>query len=582
MNNTIALNIKSLWLKLSPRRRTQFYGLIFLMVMSAVAEILSLGSVIPFLSILADSDQFLQTEYGMLIFSKLGNPEPQKLIFIFTLLFICFAILSGVIRLVLLWISTKVSYGAASDIAVKIYENTLYQPYSFHLKMNSSQIISAISEKVNEIAFGVLQSIPTITSSILIFFAIIGTLLCVDPSSTVFIVILFAIIYILINFSFKKRLIIHSEKISIERSTIIRKLQEGLASIRDVILDGSQPIYCENYLKSEIPLRRAQGENLFISMCPRYIVEGIAIVIIAISSYLLSSRNGGLTSSLPLIGVLVLGIQRMLPVFQQIYSSWVSIQSCQASLKVILNLLEEPSKSNFDLIDWQPLKFESYVELRKVDFSYSASKPFLLNQLNFRINKGEHIAIVGPSGSGKSTFIDILIGLLKPVNGSIFVDGKKIEASTLRLWQKKISHVPQALFITDDTIAANIAFGIPPESIDMNRVAQVASLAKIDDFINSTNLGYATILGERGVSISGGQRQRIGIARALYKHAEILIFDEATSALDQSTEEDIMASLRNLDKELTIIIVTHRLSALKYCDRAIKISNGKIEKYSLE
>ncbi len=581
MNNVITINIKLLWLNLSLRRRAQFYTLVILMLISAVAEILSLGSVVPFLSILIDSNKFFNSEYGELILSILDQPDPQNLIFIAAVFFVFFAILSSVIRLILLWMSTKISYGAASDIAKKIYENILYQPYSVHLNTNSSHIISAIAEKVNEIAFGVLQSIPVMVSSIIILLGIISTLLLIDPITTSLVVISFSVIYISINFFFKEVLATQSEKISIEKTIIIRKLQEGLASIRDVILDSSQPIYCENYLKSEIPLREAQGKNFFISICPRYIVEGISMVIIAVTVYLLSARDGGLSSALPLIGILVLGMQRMLPLFQQIYSSWVSVQSCQASLGVILNLLEKPENANSHLIDWQPLSFTTFFELRNVDFSYSASKPYLFNELNFRIEKGERIGVVGPSGSGKSTFIDILMGLLTPTNGSLIVDGEEIKDAALRSWQKKISHVPQALFIIDDTIAANIAFGVPLESIDMSRVRWAANIAQIDDFINSTELGYSTILGERGKSVSGGQRQRIGIARALYKKAEVIIFDEATSALDQHTEEHVMSSIGNLGRELTIIIVTHRLSSLQHCNRTIKISNKGVESYSI-
>lgn len=580
-NNSIRKNVKSLWLKLGHRRRMQFYTLIIIMVISAFTEILSLGSVIPFLSVMVDSDKFLRSEYGQLIFSFFGHPSPQRLTLILASVFGFFAVLSSAIRLILLWINAKVSYGAASDIATKIFETTLYQPYNVHMKTNSSLIISAISEKVNEIAFGVLQSIPQMVSAVLILLAIIFTLLIIDPIPTLSVVASFLFIYISINLLFKRRLTIHSEKISSEKSIIIKKIQEGLASIRDVILAGSQQIYCANYLKSEIPLRKAQGENLFISMCPRYIVEGISMVIIAVSAYLLSNRDGGLDTALPLIGVLVLGMQRMLPVFQQIYSSLVSVQSSQASLVVILKLLERPVTINSNAIELRPVKFESSIELRDVDFSYNASKPYIFNKLSFRIKKGDRVGVVGHSGSGKSTFVDLLMGLLTPSNGTLFIDGKEIKEGSLRAWQAKISHVPQDLFVIDDTIAANIAFGVSAKSIDMERVRWAANMARIDAFINSTELGYLTVLGERGVSISGGQRQRIGIARALYKRAEVIILDEATSALDESTEGDVMASILGLTEELTIIMVTHRLSSLRYCNLAIKVTNNGIEEYPI-
>jgi ATP-binding cassette subfamily B protein len=545
------------------------------MCIASLAEIISIGSVLPFLGVLTSPDRVFYYPAAQPIIKVLNINSPNQLLLPLTLIFAFIALLTGAVRLLLLWASTRLSFAAGADLSIKIYHNTLHQPYAVHVARNSNEIISGISDKANSTT-EIMTEFLSFLSSILILIIILITLISIDPVIALIIFSGFGIIYGYIIWITRERLFINGRLIAQESTNVIKSLQEGLGGIRDVLIDGSQASYCDIYQRADLRLRRAQGNNWFISRCPRYAVEALGLSLIAGAAYLLAERPDGIVKAIPVLGMLALGAQRLLPVLQQAYYAITFIRGNQASLQEALDLLDQPLPDYINQAVAQKLDFKFCLELKNISFRYDHSNPWVLRNINLKINKGNRIGFIGTTGSGKSTLLDIRMGLLQPTEGYLAIDNQKIFNNNYRNWQKNIAHVPQAIFLADTTIQENIALGVPKKYIDLDRVKLVAKTAQIDKLIESWPHQYNTIVGERGVRLSGGQRQRIGIARALYKNASVIIFDEATSALDHETESEVMNSIDQLSANLTILIIAHRLTTLQNCSEIIEIDNGKI------
>jgi ABC-type multidrug transport system fused ATPase/permease subunit len=299
-------------------------------------------------------------------------------------------------------------------------------------------------------------------------------------------------------------------------------------------------------------------------------------VLIAALAYALSRQVGGLATALPVLGALALGAQRLLPALQQIYGAWASIAGSYASLADAIELLDQPLPAELLQPAPAPLLFQKNIQFRGVRFRYANEGPWVLDGSNLVIAKGARVGFVGSTGSGKSTTLDLLMGLLMPTEGEILVDGQPISGNRVSAWQRSIAHVPQSIYLADSTLAENIAFSVPPDTIDLDRVQQAARQAQVADFIESIPEGYQAYVGERGIRLSGGQRQRIGIARALYKQASVLVFDEATSALDNATEQSVMDAIEGLNRDLTILLIAHRLTTVRRCDTIVELEHGRV------
>ena len=368
------------------------------------------------------------------------------------------------------------------------------------------------------------------------------------------------------------------KRISVERNKIMKSLQEGLGGIRDVLLSGSQKIYVNIFKKSEIPFRRATARITIVSMSPRYAIESLGMILIAIMAYTLADRAEGISSAIPILGAFALGAQRLLPVLQQAYGGWQTIRGGQAQFKDAIELLEQPLPSYLLDEDIKSVDFEHHIKLKNIKFKYLNNNKYVIDDISLTIDKGSRVGFIGSTGCGKSTLLDIIMGLIEPTEGKFLIDNNEVDFQNNRGWQKHIAHVPQAIFLSDSSIAENIAFGIPKNEIDYHRLELSAKQAQLTDLIESWEDKYDSYVGERGVRISGGQRQRIGIARALYQNADVIIFDEATSALDNETEKAIIESITELSKNLTIIMVAHRLTTLEGCSTIYQLKDGKIQR----
>lgn len=567
----ILKNVYALWNLASPRRRLQFFILLILIVAAVFAELFSIGAVIPFLGVIADPGRLFIMPSMQPVINMLSITREDQLLFPLTLIF-CIAVLSAAgLRLLLLWATTRLSFAFGADISIDIYRNTLYQPYAVHCARNSSEIISGISTKSSTVIYGIALPVLTFISSIILVVAIASFLVLVNPIIALVTFTGFGLIYGVIIYFTRKKVSRDSELISVESTRVIKALQEGLGGIRDVLIDGSQNVYCDTYRASDLPLRRAQGNNLFVAQSPRFLMEGLGMLLIAIVAYSSAKSSGSFSDAIPLLGGLALGAQRALPVLQAAYNAWATINGAAYSLKDILVLLRQPIPLGALDGNKEPLIFEEQLQVKDLGFRYSPDVPYVFQNLNIVIPKGSRVGFKGTTGSGKSTLLDILMGLLSPDEGFIQVDNTPITSSNLRAWQACIAHVPQEIFLADCSIEENIAFGTPKHLIDTSRVVDCAKRAQIWDVIDSLPLRLNANVGEQGVLLSGGQRQRIGIARALYKNASTIIFDEATSALDNETEIKVMDAIHDLGKDITVLIIAHRLSTLKNCSLVIDL-----------
>ena len=570
--------LSRLWYHLNPKRRRQFSFLLILMTLSSVAEFFSIASLLPFLAILTSPINVFTHPTAQTFIQILGLTKPEQLILPLTFIFSFFVLISSAIRLLTIWANTRLSFSTGADLGINIYRRTLYQPYAVHVARNSSEIISSISSKVNIIAYSIIGPLLIIINSIIMIIGIFFVLLSVNFIVTLIAFSGFGLIYAIIIKFTRKRLLIGSQQIANESTQVIKLLQEGLGGIRDVLIDGSQSTYCQIYTNAEQSLRRAQGNNDFISTSPRFVVEALGTLLIAGLAYMLTQQSQGVAKAIPVLGVLVLGAQRLLPLLQQAYGAWSCIQGGRASLQDVLELLDQPLPDYANQSAKKTLPFKKQINLNQISFRYSSKMPWVLTKLDLTIAKGSQIGFIGTTGSGKSTLLDIIMGLLHPTEGSIKVDGQLITIANHQSWQAHIAHVPQTIFLADSTIEENIAFSVPKDKIDHNRVRLAACRAQIADTIEAWPLQYKTFVGERGIQLSGGQRQRIGIARAFYKQADVIIFDEATSALDNETELAVTQAIADLSYDLTILIIAHRMSTLKNCNQIVELNNGRISR----
>ncbi len=566
--------LRELWAHVTPRRRRQFVLLLAAMLVGAVAEIVSLGAVLPFLGVLVAPERVFQQPMIARMAAAAGITTAAQLMLPLTILFAVMSLVAGAIRLLVLWASTRFSFALGVDLSIDMYRRSLYQPYRVHVARNSSEVISGIANKTSTVVVGVILPLLFGVSAVVVLVAIVLTSLAIDSTVAAVSALGFGLTYGAVTLLSRQRLAHNGDRIALAQTQLFKSLHEGLGGIRDILLDGTQAVYCDIYHRADRSLRIAQGSNTFISASPRYAMEGLGMTLLAFLAYFTLVRVGDVSVALPVLGALALGAQRLIPTFQQAYASWSTIQGSRASLRDTLALLDQPLPPDAALPAPPPLEFERAIRFDHVRFQYDADGPWVIEDLNLEIPKGARIGIVGTTGSGKSTAADLLMGLLEPTAGAILVDGQPISGDIRRAWQRTIAHVPQAVFLSDASLAENIAFGVPRELIEMERVRDAARRAQIADFIEQSRDGYNATVGERGVRLSGGQRQRIGIARALYKRASVLIFDEATSALDNATEQAVIDAIEALGDDLTIVVIAHRLTTIRNCDRIVELEHG--------
>ena len=579
--SSVSMLARRLLSHLSRRRRSQLLVLTVVMIGASLAEVISIGMVIPFIGVLIDPEKLFAYSALQPFIRWCDIKSADQLVIPLAFIFSFGAVLAATTKIITNYIQLKISYGIGIDLSYDIFKLTLRQKYLTHTKTNSSELISVVYEKVSYVIVGFLMPMLTTISSLFMLLAVLMMLVVLAPLVTITALLFFVILYAYIFKINKKTIFRASEKINNEKGKVIQILQESLGNIRDIILDGTQEEYSKIYRQAVTSLRNAEASVGVRGALPRYAVEAISMVLIAVVAIIFISNSSDRITVIPTLGAMALAAQRLLPLFNQCYANFTYIYGARATVQETLRLLKQPRTILPVNQTQHPLAFKHEICFTNVSFQYDSLVPDILTHIYLTIPKGTRFGLIGRTGSGKSTVLDILMGLLPPTRGVFEVDGQPINEENVSAWQRRIAHVPQNVFLADTSILENIALGVSRDRIDTVRVHRAAEMAQLTETLNSLPDGHETIVGERGARLSGGQRQRIGIARALYKGVDVLILDEATSALDLETERAVMDGVNRLPADLTVIIVAHRLSTLSGCSEIMEIKEGKLQRVEL-
>lgn len=572
-------NIKNFWNIIDFHRKKEFSLLVALMILASISEVLSISALIPFISlVLIDSDPSVG---GLnIIFNKIISIDQiENSKFYATIIFVFLAIFSGIIRTTLTIKQNKFCFGVGADLSSKIYRSSLLMDYEDRTNKNTNEELSGILTKVDILIGQYILPIVTIFSYSIISISIILALLFIDPILTSLVFFGLFGLYLSIYSYTRNKLNVISKILDTKSVGLVKIINEGHGSLRDIIIGGYQNVFIDSFQKENNIFRSAQAKVQIYGNVPKYLVETSALVLIAITTYLISNTNGEMENIFATMAAIVLGIQKLFPMAQNIYNGSTYVKGSSEVMRTTLDLIcNAPNSLEIEeVLDdaKQTLTFKSSIEFKNVFFKYKFSNDYVLKNVNVKIKKGQKVAIVGSSGSGKSTFMDLLMGLLTPSSGKILVDGIELTPKNMSAWRSQIAHVPQEVYLIDGSVSENITFCVPSQKLSQAKVDIVAKQASIYDSIQSMKDGYSSQVGELGGKLSGGQRQRIGIARALYLERPIVFMDEATSALDAKTEKNIINAIGS-QKTLTQFFITHRLSNLKYFEKTITINNGEV------
>ncbi len=570
-------SLKSLWNNFSSKRKLQLASITLATFITAILDLISIGSIMPFISVIMDSEGTFNNSSLNPYFIYFGYLSGDEIILPLTYFFILINIFAAIVKIIIFWFQNKISVLCGNDLSRIAYTKTIYQSFETHIKRNSGDVISSIVNNVNITVFGVLYMVLLFISSIIFSLAILGGILIIDPIISLIAFATLCIFYIPISIFLKGRLERNSKIVDLGQKKIVRFIQEALGGIRNLILDKSHSFFINKYNEIDFNLRDAVAENKFLGSVPRYVIEALIVILMALLGLYYAYQPNGIIEGLPILGFIALASQKLIPNMQQVYRCYATIAGSKENLDDTLKILNQELVTNDDdLVSQKKINDFSVVSLKNISFRYSNETPLIFDNINLRILKGEKIGIVGVTGGGKSTLVDLILGLLRPEAGKIFIDENKIE-DVKSSWQKMISHVPQDVYYSDDSFAKNIAFGSDIKNIDESKLIKASKSAQILDYIMKQDNKFDHTLGESGVQLSGGQKQRLGIARALYKDSNLIIFDEATSALDENTEKDVINSIKSIDSEKTVLIIAHKVSTIKHADRIISVGNRAIK-----
>ena len=572
--------IQQLFSLLTSNQVRQFYILQLLVVVMAFTELVGIASIVPFMALVGDIGMLQESNILATIYNYTEIKDPYDFVFLSGISVLFFLTFSSILSMFTTWKLLMYSSNVGAEISTRLYKYYIKQPWLFHASGSSAQLTKQVSVEAMRVTDGVVNPLMVLNARIVLAFFLSLSIFLYNPVVALTGVGVFLFAYLVLYKVIQKKLQSNGQVLSEVSTTRFRLLNEGLGGIKDVLLLGRNQDFMNRFESSSKKFAYARGNTQVLSQVPKYFMELIAFgTMIALVLYLLTSHKDNLGMILPILSVYALTGFKLLPTFQQIYSSIATIKGNMISFENIKDDLIESKRQNTSevgILEKEQLYVKKNIVLEDVTFTYpNKEKPVLCN-LSLTIKTNSIVGIVGLSGSGKSTLIDIVLGLISPQSGRLKVDDIKVSKENLRAWQNSIGFVPQSIFLSEGTIAENVAFGISKSNIDTMIVKQALKLAHLEELVSNMPKGIDTKVGERGVQLSGGQRQRIGIARALYNDPSLLVFDEATSALDGTTEKMIMDAIHDFSGMKTIIMIAHRLKTVQKCDVIYFINHGKI------
>jgi ABC-type multidrug transport system fused ATPase/permease subunit len=571
--------IEQLFILLTKDQRKRFYALQIMVILMSFTEIIAVASIIPFMALVGDMNLLQQDTYISKIYRASGLISESQFVLILGVIILIILFISTVISMFTTWRLSIFATKIGTEIADRLYSYYLNREWLFHTSGSSAQLTKKISYETTRITNGVLVPLLQMNARISLALFMSLTIFIYDPKVALVGLAIFALAYFILYKLVRSRLQINGRAISQGNEERFRLMNEGFGGIKDVLLLGKAYEFIKRFKQTGGVLAYSQGTNAALAQVPRYFMELVAFgSMITLIIYLVAVHDNNLGMILPILSVYALAGFKLLPAFQQIYASTATIKGNIAAFESIHHDLTNSSqrKPLKKRIAQEHLFPKKQISFKHINFSYPGKSELFFKKLDILIPANSIIGLVGKSGSGKSTLIDILLGLIKPQEGELKVDDIVIDDNNLRSWQNTIGFVPQSIFLSEGTIAENVAFGIPREEINIAQVKQALELAHLSELVKNLEQDIHTKVGERGVQLSGGQRQRIGIARALYHEAKVLIFDEATSSLDGITEKMIMDAIHNFKGEKTIIMIAHRLKTIQECDQILLMDKGGI------
>lgn len=562
---------------LSGRERKIFYISWLFMLASGIVQVFGIVSIMPFMSVVSNQEIIHKNEYLSWVYNFFNFTSDKNFIIFLGVAVVVITLFANIIIALTRWIETKLLTYIGTRLQKNLLEHYLYKPYTFFLQRNSSNLAKTLLGETNQAINGVLLAGIEMVNMGFVSLMVVILLVVIDPALALLSFAILGLLFGGVSYFVRKKLqVIGKERVKANGHRF-KSAHEALSGIKDIKLMGKEQAYLYYFTRAVRSLLKYNEYGRIYQQIPPIIMEMIVISgLMALVLYFIIAR-GGIMDALPIITLFAFAAYRLKPSLQGFFQKWATVKYNTAALETIIEDLEadeENSERNFN--DGKRTPLNKAIQIKNLRFTYPNSATPALKDVSLTVKARTSIAFVGPSGSGKTTLVDVIMGLLRRNRGSIIIDDAVIEGDDWRKWQNNIGYIPQHIYLTDESIAANIAFGITQKEIDYYRVKVAAKAAHLDEFIEKLPESYETIVGERGVRLSGGQRQRIGIARALYHDPDVLVMDEATSALDTRTENAVMDAIYNLSGTKTILIIAHRLSTVQNCDKIFVLNEGKL------